>query len=326
MDEMSLAGLTKFGTVDQLFKCATGKHEHPLGGIHFILSFDFYQLPPVMDKPLYYHSKAGLNAVETSGWEAYRSCTTFSELTQQMRQKGSTTDDDRFRASLHRNRVGTCSEVDTCLNAERTFSTSDDPVIQSLPPTTLYVSARKDSCGEINHLKHTALVNNGGSAIHIWAKFSSPVHHSRSVRKHPQLQAEFNDDATESIRVLDDSEQITAVTDVAIRKELLSAPPKALKMGTHLTFCVGDRVVLQMNTGTIVGLVNGSLGTVKGFIYDANDDPRMPGCDSVEDAAYNLPALPIVLVQFDPCSNGTYPFASFLPDMPGIIPVAPEKI
>ena len=67
-----------------VMRCSTGKHGDVVGGVHFVLVSDFYQLPPVLDKPLYSHLERGLSLTEANGRELYRSCSSFVELTEQI--------------------------------------------------------------------------------------------------------------------------------------------------------------------------------------------------------------------------------------------------
>ena len=118
-----------------------------MGGVHFVLVSDFYQLPPVLDKPLYSHLERGLSLTEANGRELYRSCSSFVELTEQMRQVGTCVSDQLFRKSLQRNRLGRCTEEDTLLNKQRTAASLDT---LTLAPETLCVAPTREICRHIN--------------------------------------------------------------------------------------------------------------------------------------------------------------------------------
>jgi hypothetical protein len=102
------------------------------------------------------------------------------------------------------------------------------------------------------------------------------------------------------------------------------------KQITHLQLCIGARVLITSNLGIALGLMNGTLGTVVGFLYgdpDADSIPHyakhiiMPECPTADMAAQNQPALPIVLVQIDEIYSKLK--NSYLRETSNIVPIAP---
>lgn len=73
-DEISMVGADKLGTVDQICRLATLKISEIMGGIHFLIAGDFYQLPPVIEnyhKPLYKEPVQGDRDMTLYGYNVY---------------------------------------------------------------------------------------------------------------------------------------------------------------------------------------------------------------------------------------------------------------
>ena len=113
--------------------------------------------------------------------------------------------------------------------------------------------------------------------------------------------------------VSESAADMIGIEEFQVRRQLLGTHPASVKLAPSLELCVGSRVMLTMNVGTIAGLVNGVVGTVVGFLYNSADvKPIMTSCSDQSDAAYNEPALPIVLVKLDTKNDNTYSFESYL--------------
>ena len=86
IDEASMLGLDKLGKLDKIFRRAKCTYGQFLGGIHYIILGDFFQLPAVGAKPLY-ADEEWYSEINASGKEAYLACTCYKELLQNFRQE-----------------------------------------------------------------------------------------------------------------------------------------------------------------------------------------------------------------------------------------------
>lgn len=88
IDEKSMLGLRQMHFIDQrLRQIFPAQSDRFVGGLNVLLMGDFYQLPPVMEKPLYF-SKELKNPAELAGRNAYYAFNKTVELTQIHRQQG----------------------------------------------------------------------------------------------------------------------------------------------------------------------------------------------------------------------------------------------
>jgi len=86
------------GRIDRRCKLATGMHNQVLGGKSLILIGDPGQLPPVVDKPLYYNKP--LSAIGEQGYQIYRMFNKVIKLSVNQRVQGVSTEQDQFRNPL----------------------------------------------------------------------------------------------------------------------------------------------------------------------------------------------------------------------------------
>jgi ATP-dependent DNA helicase PIF1 len=103
IDEKSMIGVAMLGCVDQRLRQAFPEYNlEPFGGISIILFGDFFQLPPVLQKPLYYADTTGKKPlklpIEVSGQQAYHTIDRVFELEVVVRQQS----DEPFRQALER--------------------------------------------------------------------------------------------------------------------------------------------------------------------------------------------------------------------------------
>ena len=86
IEEKSMLGCDTLGKLDIIFRKATGRYDQFIGGLHYILLGDFYQLPPVMAKALYVDD-TWYNDINAAGKEAYLACTCYKELLRNFRKE-----------------------------------------------------------------------------------------------------------------------------------------------------------------------------------------------------------------------------------------------
>ena len=107
IDEYSVIGQNLFGWIDKRCRQGTGINDKPFGGIFIILVGDIAQLPPVMDRPLFYNNP--LNETAALGYCMYKLFTTVVQLKVNERCKSDT---DGFKQLLSHVRNGTCTVED----------------------------------------------------------------------------------------------------------------------------------------------------------------------------------------------------------------------
>ncbi|KAL6405464.1 transposase [Ilyonectria robusta] len=97
IDEKSMLGLHQLSWIDdRLREAFPNKNEEFFGGLNILLVGDFFQLPPVLQKPLYYDKE--VQGVEIKGRNAYRRFDKSVFLKVVQRQRGD--DQEAFRLAL----------------------------------------------------------------------------------------------------------------------------------------------------------------------------------------------------------------------------------
>ncbi|XP_044716016.1 PIF1-like helicase domain-containing protein [Hirsutella rhossiliensis] len=123
IDEKSMLGLEQLARIDSRLRQAFPQRNLEFfGGVSVLLVGDFFQLPPVRQKPLY-STSTGLSSLERRGQVAYRLFDRTVFLTTVQRQAGD--DQAQFRQALQELREArlTQSEVHSFRTALRVYST-----------------------------------------------------------------------------------------------------------------------------------------------------------------------------------------------------------
>ena len=60
IDECSMSGLKMLGQVSETFQAVNCNYEDPMGGVHYILLGDLFQLDPVQDTQMFKESAKGV--------------------------------------------------------------------------------------------------------------------------------------------------------------------------------------------------------------------------------------------------------------------------
>ena len=110
VDEKSMISQKQFSWLDQRCRQARPDHDEPFGGLSVLLMGDFFQLPPVLGRPLY-HTASTVDEYEMQGRLAYTGFNRTIELSTIMRQQGHSSDAIRFRATLDHLRNGDVATV-----------------------------------------------------------------------------------------------------------------------------------------------------------------------------------------------------------------------
>ena len=128
IDEKSMVGLKTLHWIDQrLREIFPSPRDEWFGGLNLLLCGDFWQLPPVAERGLYFSDYSKLSEEAIQGRRAYEAFTATVILTQIMRQQGEDDESRLFRQALTELRSGAVSEESWQLLLTRTrLSVSPD--------------------------------------------------------------------------------------------------------------------------------------------------------------------------------------------------------
>jgi hypothetical protein len=315
LDEMSMVGIKQVGKLNAILQRCFNT-TLPFGGIHIMLAGDFYQLPPVKEDPMYYRIPAP-KARKTAGFlrnkfaelgeEVYETIDTFVELTTQKRMASNDDDNREFKAHLRDMRIGTANENMVDFLNNQIYPSTLHPKIAGLKPNqTLFVAPTNATTDLMNKQKTEELVRNGQRCVHVWAQNVNVGGSKRTNRNANTLENKKN---WASIRP--------------------SSQKPFMKLQPVLDLCVGSRVMTNKNLATELGVVNGSFGTVVGFLCSEpqanvtvpHPHVQFPNYETVEEAIQHCPPIPIVLIQFDDLPKDT---PSYYKNKKNVIPIGPS--
>jgi hypothetical protein len=147
IDEKSMLGLRQLSWIDdRLREAFPNRNEDFFGGLNILLVGDFFQLPPVLQKPLYYDKE--VQGVEIKGRNAYRRFDKSVFLKVVQRQRGD--DQKAFRTALGELRLLQLSVESWKLLSGRVQAKLDDEEVARFS-NALRVYATKDRVNEYNH-------------------------------------------------------------------------------------------------------------------------------------------------------------------------------
>ncbi|EXU94892.1 PIF1-like helicase [Metarhizium robertsii] len=147
IDEKSMLGLRQLSWIDdRLREAFPSRNEDFFGGLNILLVGDFFQLPPVLQKPLYYDKE--VQGVEIKGRNAYRRFDKSVFLKVVQRQRGD--DQKAFRTALGELRLLQLSVKSWKLLSGRVQAKLDDQEVARFA-NALRVYATKDRVNEYNH-------------------------------------------------------------------------------------------------------------------------------------------------------------------------------
>jgi ATP-dependent exoDNAse (exonuclease V) alpha subunit len=286
IDECSMTGLKMLGQIQETFQLVNS-NSLIMGGVHFIMLGDFYQLDPVSDTQMFKKDSASLkifSAFAHKGVKVYESITMYHELTTQKRQTIKNDDEDQFREVLTNCRIGESTSSDLAFCNKRIVQDLNDRILKTLDVgKTLYVSPTNQLASDINFLALKRLHTEGKKIINVWAHHKIPT----SLLKNKYTDAQVQH----------------------FKRNCMDIPGRSKAHTKHenvheplLQLAVGSRVMCTKNLATECGCVNGALGVVEGFIYLYDDDaihPIQPNITDKRVACLVEPMIPIVLVSFD---------------------------
>ena len=132
LDEISMVDLSSLYKISAQLCKVMGKHDKPFGGLNIIVAGDFAQLaPPGRGSKSLYNGQVGTNVSTATSPQGQKNIlgkvlwhhfTTVVLLRQNMRQKTSSEDDDKFRTMLGNLRYKSCTEGDLIYLQSRTMT------------------------------------------------------------------------------------------------------------------------------------------------------------------------------------------------------------
>ena len=151
IDEKSMIGLQQLAWIDQ--RCREifpHGHEEPFGGLTVVIGGDFFQLPPVRQKPLFYGGELQ-NPMEIAGRQLYHRFNTTIELDVIRRQVGMDSTAQRFRDALNHLREDKVTYDDWKLLSSRVSAVVPDEIESFKDAVRIY--PKKDDVREYNRSK-----------------------------------------------------------------------------------------------------------------------------------------------------------------------------
>lgn len=168
IDEKSMIGLQLLANIDSRLRQAfPGASHTPFGGASLILIGDFYQLPPVMQRPLYYAGELR-NVTEIAGRNAYMALDRTIQLKTVQRQRGP--EEEAFRNALDGLRAGQPSVPDwelLCTRVQANLPLADVAAFDNA--LRLYTTN-----GEVNEYNFNHMVGLGTPCIQVHASNNGP--------------------------------------------------------------------------------------------------------------------------------------------------------
>ena len=281
VDEIFNLPQRELANIDTVLRLATSKPELPFGGIHFLGPGDGYQLPPVLATSIFSSPKVGqrVNEKAERGFVLYRQFTCFKELFFNWRQRKSNASDAdaEFVNVLGRCRIGKTTSQDITFLRQRFRASMDSNDIKNLPADTMCVASTRNTVIEGNK-KHIAHIQKTTAAtvIDCWAIHAKQAIVHKKKTKSAKVEEAEERDSDEDFQ---DSDKFGPATEIEIAKQTPSSIKESIdylnnpnveektNLKSHIELCVGARVILVQNYGASLGLVNGSMVYVVGFLY-----------------------------------------------------------
>ena len=179
IDEISMVGANKLGTIDQLFRLATLRESDIMGGVHFLLAGDLYQLPPVIEgynKSVYTQPVLNDSDLTIIGYNVYQSTTCFMELTKNFRFKTQELTSLNQRIRTGRFEIGD----ETYFDIQKSTSSNQ---INNLPAETLFITSTRQVMDAVNRESLSKLTTDNNSVVHLWAQHRLSSRRNKSTNK-----------------------------------------------------------------------------------------------------------------------------------------------
>ena len=180
-DEKSMIGLRIFGMMDQRLRQIRPSHgDKFMGGLNCLLIGDFAQLPPVLQKPLYFADPLS-NALEIKGQNAYLAFNKTIRLEKAMRQQGDS--QAGFRMALqHFREPSTITEIDWRLLSSRNFNNIPGAAEEFLNAVRIYSTHEAVHEFNLQRLKNLKIGDIRAPILRVEAVGTGPEHNKVSSK------------------------------------------------------------------------------------------------------------------------------------------------
>ena len=180
-DEKSMIGLRVFGMIDQRLRQIRPSHrEQYMGGLNCLLIGDFAQLPPVLQKPLYFADPVS-NQLEIKGQNAYLAFNKTIRLEQAMRQQGDS--QAAFRTALqHFREPKNITEIDWRLLSLRIANNIPEAADDFLNAVRIYSTHEAVHEWNLQRLKNLKIGDIRAPILRVEAVGTGPEHNKVSSK------------------------------------------------------------------------------------------------------------------------------------------------
>jgi hypothetical protein len=310
IDEHSTMPLNSFGLIDQQLRCAN-KCEEPFGGAHVIIAGDMRQLRAVKAKAIYQDpniqttqenvtkAKQAFKERLRIGRDRYIDINKYVELTKQFRQQQSR----ELGSCLGRCRTNNETPEDLALLNSRYYSDSEEAVSLALnQENSLFLATTNARVTIINDAIYTQLKDTGNASVVCYALHRRVLTQRTSGALQQHIPEYGEEDDFDNNEETIHSQHTNMNTNSGLSQEerlaCLVHTTSEQKLHSKLYLAINSRVMLIQNIDPLLGLVNGTTGTVVEFVYSSM---KRIITDPINDylASVHEPQLPIVLMRVD---------------------------
>lgn len=315
LDEVSMVNADLLSLIDSRLRLAFSDCAHlPFGGRHMLFFGDLYQLPSVRCRAvsiLYsaifdkravtdLESASDENSGPSAGRKLWLSIKHVIELDEHKRQS-----DAAFIALLERARVGMTTDEDVALLNQRVVTKETALARVGQGGDTCWASSTRANVDLYNaeclqRLSLTCAIVN----LHARHMF-----HAAGVRRKNGV-----------------SDPLVSAAETLARLRCYKPTNcEQRHLPSFLQLGVGASVMLTDNLSVSLGLVNGAVGKVYGFVYDKDLKSPIAPYATLHDVSVTAaqPQLPIVLVQFP---AHVYSGSSWVSGVEGVVPISPKTV
>ena len=313
IDEISLVDLKMMHAID-VNLAQIADNEKPFGGFHVVFMGDFYQLPPIDNRPLYRRFEdeptQGLGPGDKAcqrGRDAWLTVNVAFELNVNYRQRADTTGYVDILRTIRYGNAPTEAQMEKLRSRQCTLSEAFERTDES----ALWVTHTNKTRAAINEADLRRTNQRGSKTVHIWAA------HSRATTK--------------------DGLTLGGCPAPLTRDERRRAVNRDTgdeKPATHpslLRLAIGSRVALTRNIDNSVGLYNGACGTVVALEYPVGTLSQSLQLTYEQVLAGRTTPVPIALVQFDSIDHKdkndpeAYTCDERIPGK-NVVPIVPQQV
>jgi DNA replication protein DnaC len=313
VDEISLVDVKMLNAMDVVLK-QIAENDKPFGGFHVVFMGDFYQLPPIDNRPLFKKFEdmdtENLRAGDLAclkGREAWLSVNAAFELDVNYRQRADTTG---FIDILRTIRFGN-APTKAQLNKLRKRQCSLSEAFERAPDDALWVTHKNKARAAINDADLRRANQRGARTAHIWA------HHSRV--------------ATPDGLTVDGQPAPLNREERRAATNHQTGDVDPVTLPSLLRLAIGSRVAITKNIDNTVGLYNGASGTLVALEYPEETRSEQLHLTYDEVVGGLTTPVPIALVQFDSIDHKdkndqtAYSCDETLPGR-NIVPIIPQEV